>query len=290
MKAERGLTPYQLESSFDRRAIFTPDGRRKAQLFAALAPAGCSSILDVGGGTGWATVGLRPGRRVVTLDSSPESLAHAPGETVLAEIDELPFDDGSFDMVLSSQVLEHLPDDVLERAAAEMMRVAKVFLLVSVPYREALGTRFVRCADCGHRFHPDYHCRSFREGDLASLFPGWLMAEWHVFGATSMGMGVLRERQSRRRRPDRQLEWAGASTVCPRCGAVGEDGRPPMEPRRTIAARVEAAVAWPLQRLLPGRLRNPYVTFLPQGVAPYWIAALFVREGAEVDGRLEGML
>jgi hypothetical protein len=55
MDLQVSRNPYALENCFDRRALQVPDGRRKAQLFAALIPAGCRTVLDAGGGTGWAT-------------------------------------------------------------------------------------------------------------------------------------------------------------------------------------------------------------------------------------------
>jgi SAM-dependent methyltransferase len=289
MKNAPHRTPYQLETSYDRRALSTPEGRRKAQLLAAIVPQGCRSILDVGGGTGWATVGLRAGRRVVTLDSSPESLANAPGETVLASIDDIPFEDRSFDLVLSSQVLEHLPNAVLDRATAEMSRVAGEYILVSVPYREALETRFVRCAACEHSFHPDHHCRSFGESELAGLFSGWVMAEWHVFGPLSWGVGILRDQRLAPPNPTWDLRWASDATVCPRCGTVGENGRELRVSPPNLMQRMRAAVEWRFEHFFGVPKRNPYRTFLPQGLAPYWIAALFVREGAHVDTSLEGV-
>lgn len=286
MKTADRPSPYHLESCFDRTAMMTPHGRRKAHLFAALVPADCSSILDAGGGTGWSTIGMRAGRRVVTLDSSAESLAHAIGETVQASVDDLPFADRAFDMVLSSQVLEHLPDDVLQKAAAEMMRVAKDYLLVSAPYREALETRFVRCGACGWAFHPDYHCRAFAERDLAALFPGWAMAEWHVFGPLKWGVGVDPLHPARPRRPGPDLPFASESTVCPRCGRQGGSCNPNAgEAPVGLGRRLTASLMRRLARVFP-RLEAPaYPTFLPQNVAPYWIAGLFIREdAAPLDG------
>jgi hypothetical protein len=143
-----GKSPYQLDTCFDRRALQLPHGRRKAQLFAALIPAGCRSVLDAGGGTGWATIGLRQKCHVVTLDGAAESLRQATGDKVLGSVEALPFADRSFDLVISSQVLEHLPDRALDKTRREMMRVARHYLLVSVPYRESLEAREVRCGVC----------------------------------------------------------------------------------------------------------------------------------------------
>lgn len=281
------VTPYELETSFDRKALQLPHGRRKAHLFAAITPNDCTSVLDAGGGTGWATIEMRKGRRVVTLDSSAASLSHASGETVLGDVDKLPFEDKSFDMVLSSQVLEHLPCDVLKRATGEMDRVAKRYLLVSVPYREALETRFVRCGACGEAFHPDYHCRAFTERDLAMQFPGWVMAEWHVFGALRWAVGVDPLRPARLKHSNWQLPPAPNTTVCPRCGVQGVGGVS-LVPSTSLVRRISASAKHRLSRIFPTLAAPEYPTFLPQNIAPYWIAGLFVREGAEpIDNSID---
>lgn len=274
-------SPYQLDCCFDRRGLQLPHGRRKAHLFAAITPDDCQTILDAGGGTGWSTIGLRQNRHVVTLDSSAESLAHAPGETVLASVDDLPFEDKSFDMVLSSQVLEHLPDGVLEQATLEMDRVAKRYLLVSVPYREALETRLVRCKGCGEVFHPDYHCRAFTERDLAKLFTNWVMAEWHVFGTLRWAVGVDPLSPARRKIPKTELPEAPHTTICPKCGEQGSPAPAALNPDSGFRQRVVASAKYRLGRFLPALQGPKYPTFLPQNIAPYWIACLFIREGAE---------
>src|SRR5271166_2096238 len=273
-------SPYQLDTCFDRRALQLPHGRRKAQLFAALLPAGCRSVLDAGGGTGWATIGLRQKCHVVTLDSTVESLRHASGNKILGSVDALPCADRSFDLVISSQVLEHLPDDALDKARREMMRVARHYLLVSVPYRESLEAREVRCGVCRMVFHPDYHCRSFAEEDLAKLFPRWQLAEWHVFGALRRGVGVVASRGWRRARDVRP---AYVGTLCPGCGNQGH-AIPAFPPRgkQRIVRRVLTALRLRLKRYLGLPDGKQYATFLPQGVAPFWIAALFAREESSV--------
>ena len=45
----------------------------------------------------------------------------------------MPVEDGAYDAIVCSQVLEHLPFEDVERALAELARVARVGLVVSVP-------------------------------------------------------------------------------------------------------------------------------------------------------------
>ena len=278
---------YLLENCYDRHAWQSPDGRRKVQLFAALVPASCRSVLDVGGGTGWVTIGMRKKGCVVTLDSSPASLGHAPDPRVLGDVASLPFADRSFDLVMSSQVLEHLSDRVFDRARIEMGRVARKCLLVSVPYREDLGRRFVRCGACGAEFHRDHHLRSFAEHDLPCLFEGWLLAEWHVFGALCEGVGINMPPVSSPSAGGRDIPFASELTVCPACGKQGGGPSPLSQARRrSFLKRVVSFSRRRLAAILPAPVAYRHAGFLPQSVVPYWIAALYLRKGSAsaVDG------
>jgi 2-polyprenyl-3-methyl-5-hydroxy-6-metoxy-1,4-benzoquinol methylase len=104
------------------------------------------SLLDVGCGEGvltqkWAQR-LGDERRVVGIDLDDPALhaewakRTAPNlEYRVMKAENLPFADGEFDAATAIEVLEHVPD--AEHTVAEMARVAKRSLLVSVP-REPL--------------------------------------------------------------------------------------------------------------------------------------------------------
>ena len=104
------------------------------------------SLLDVGCGEGvltrqWAQR-LGEQRRVVGIDLDDPALhaewakRTAPNlEYRVMKAENLPFADGEFDAATAIEVLEHVPD--AEHTVAEMARVAKRWLLVSVP-REPL--------------------------------------------------------------------------------------------------------------------------------------------------------
>ena len=108
--------------------------------------ADAQSLLDVGCGEGvlthqWAQR-LGEGRRVVGIDLDDPAL-HAEWAKRIApnleyrvmKAENLPFADDEFDAAAAIEVLEHVPD--AEHTVAEMARVAKRWLLVSVP-REPL--------------------------------------------------------------------------------------------------------------------------------------------------------
>lgn len=100
-------------------------------------------ILDVGCGAGTITLGLAafvPEGHVTGLDLTDESVAPAREQAkqagarnmsfVTGSALDLPFEDGTFDVVHASQTVYHLPDR--ERGIREMVRVCKVGGVVAV--------------------------------------------------------------------------------------------------------------------------------------------------------------
>jgi SAM-dependent methyltransferase len=87
--------------------------------------------LEAGCGTGYLTHLLQRERGwpIVPLDFSSDGLHHARElgvrNPVQGDIRCLPFDDGAFDLVLSLDVLAHLPRGEEFRAARELVRVAR---------------------------------------------------------------------------------------------------------------------------------------------------------------------
>jgi ubiquinone/menaquinone biosynthesis C-methylase UbiE len=95
------------------------------------------SVLDVGCGTGEITLRakLRTGNgQVYGIDPAPEMIAVARKKAAHKKLDidfrvgvieALPFPDSSLDVVTSSLMMHHLPDDLKRRGLAEIYRVLK---------------------------------------------------------------------------------------------------------------------------------------------------------------------
>ena len=119
-------------------------------------PTGSGRVLDAGAGSGRSTLMVllsRPAAKVVALDrftgyygivdNTPDRLranARAAGADERVEIEvgdmrEMPFEDGSFDGVVSVAAIDHLNRDGVERTLAEVTRVLRPegqFLLMVV--------------------------------------------------------------------------------------------------------------------------------------------------------------
>ena len=90
-------------------------------------------VLDVGAGTINRYQKYFKADEYITTDYLP-----GPNISIVASADNLPFADGEFDAVVSTQVFEHL--EFPEKAAAEISRVLKIggHLLVTIPQTNEL--------------------------------------------------------------------------------------------------------------------------------------------------------
>lgn len=143
---------------------------------------GVVTILDVGCGDGALTNRLAEEWEVAGVDTSAAALEHVETKAVQASATALPFSDRSFDLVLSTEMLEHLVLDDYRKAISEMIRVTRRYLLVTVPYREDLRFREVRCPRCGWRGHVWGHQRLFTPETLAHDLAGFRPTEARIFG------------------------------------------------------------------------------------------------------------
>jgi arsenite methyltransferase len=118
------------------RTYATPDVvAQRAQVLALLAPQPGERVLDIGSGPGYLAVSLAdavgPTGTVRGLDPSPAMNAVARSRSASRpwiQIDDgdaadLPYPDASFDLAVSTQVYEYVPD--LSRALAELRRVLR---------------------------------------------------------------------------------------------------------------------------------------------------------------------
>ena len=85
-------------------------------------------VLDAGCGTGeFSTAALARGARVVSVDIGPRLLARTRAKGIelvaAADVARLPFADGTFDVVLSSECVEHTPSP--QASVMELTRVLR---------------------------------------------------------------------------------------------------------------------------------------------------------------------
>jgi ubiquinone/menaquinone biosynthesis C-methylase UbiE len=115
----------------------TRESRFKSLLIDQAAPSPGQRILDLGCGTGTLALQVKrrqPGADVVGLDADPEMLAQARGKARQAGVEleltegystQLPYEEASFDRVLSTLFFHHLDPDPKRQTAREIARVLR---------------------------------------------------------------------------------------------------------------------------------------------------------------------
>ncbi len=158
--------------------------RNRVLTTVSMVPGDCQSILDVGAGDGFLSNALVARRKsLVAADISEVALARVQAPTLLRSADDLwGVEDRSFDLVLCTEMLEHLDDRTYTGALREFNRVASTSILVTVPNRENMRENTARCGDCGSHFHIWGHRRRFDEPDLRRLFPDFEPIAIRQFG------------------------------------------------------------------------------------------------------------
>ncbi len=145
---------------FGRVISFGRDKAIREKLIELAAPAPGEKVLDVGCGTGTLALALKSSvgtGGVHGIDASPEMIgvarekaakAGADIDFQVALIEAIPFPDATFDLVTSSLMLHHLPDDLKRTGLDEIRRVLKP------------GGRFVAVDFAAHSHSPLGHLLS----------------------------------------------------------------------------------------------------------------------------------
>lgn len=191
--------------------------RKKAELLKSWIPEGVKTIADIGCGNGIISNLLGQDYDVTAVDISDAALSYVTTKKVKASALNLPFEDASFDLVLSSEMLEHLSTPDLHQAIRELKRVSKRWLIISVPHREQLAGSDVKCASCAHVFNANGHLQSFTFRRLQNLFSKYQIRQHLVFGPVTRDYepNLLKLRQAYAK------QWFNPDfdCVCPQCGS-----------------------------------------------------------------------
>jgi len=122
------------------------------------------SLCDVGCGTGYLLDQVRSGRpglkRLTGVDFAIDDAAALSGiEYVAAKIEALPFEDGEFDTVICTHVIEHILD--YRCAIEELRRIASKRLIIVVP----------REREYRYTFNPHFNFFPYTHSFLRAMIP-----------------------------------------------------------------------------------------------------------------------
>jgi SAM-dependent methyltransferase len=158
--AEKGENPFMSEAYWQSLETVT-----LKQIVSVLKPG--DKILDVGVGLGRLLSQLELNVEKYGVDISKAYLYEAKNKGInvcMSKIEELPYHDNSFDVIVTTDVLEHVFD--LNQCVKEIKRVLKPngYLIVRVPYKEDLS------AYVNYDLYEFIHLRNFDENNLDLFF------------------------------------------------------------------------------------------------------------------------
>lgn len=219
------------------------------------------TAVDLGCGHGVVSNLLIPrGIRIIGVDRHPLAAFGFQGELTVADAATVDLPASSADLVMALEMLEHTPTrEAAIAVIANMKRITRKWLLLTVPEEERLEAGSRPCPACGRSFHIYHHFQSFSRDEIARLVD-WPVAEIRTISFAESPrppLWLVRMRRAvglRPRKPDQ---------TCAYCGApVPPDPR--SLPRTLIQLPVKAV----------GRLVRPLLK--PQG----WVLALFKKPEA----------
>jgi SAM-dependent methyltransferase len=176
---------------------------RYAPIIALLDAEGADQVLDVG--SGWWGLSWYWPHPVVQTDfrfagSAPTAGRRGRARFVRSSAEQLPFADDSFDFVVSSDMLEHLPEHLRAPSVVELTRVARRGVIVGFPCGEParqLDRRIDKLLATARRSRPDWldeHLGQARYPDVdtvADALPGdWEIVSSHPNGGARGQLAV----------------------------------------------------------------------------------------------------
>ncbi len=131
-----------------------------------------STVLDAGAYKGYISLALLEyANNVIALDINKPEINHERIKCVQGNISSLDYPDNSFELVVCTEVLEHIEPKNLEKACSELLRVSSRYILVGIPYMQDTRVARTTCYTCGKKNPPWGHVSTFDNNKLDNLFP-----------------------------------------------------------------------------------------------------------------------
>ena len=176
---------YEQYKVWERTFWDDPFWAHKARIMTAMIPSGVQTILDVGCGNGAMTNFLAGTYKVCGIDKSETALRYVTPRRICGESCRIPLKSATFDLVLCSEILEHLPDRVYTDTITEIKRMSSGYILLSVPFKENIRFRLIKCPRCKSVFHVWGHVRQFDLSLICKTFSEYCVINWTHCGVYS---------------------------------------------------------------------------------------------------------
>lgn len=217
--------------------------RRIADIFALLPP-GLNSLLEIGSRNPYMTqLFAEHVEQMIALDLEKPAIEHPKITCMAGNLVKLPLPDKSVDVIVCTEVLEHIPPHQLAQACHELQRVSRNYLLIGVPYRQDLRLGRTRCQHCGRTNPPWGHVNVFNEHRLHRLLHPWACVR-----STKVGKQYARTNRLSTWLMEQAGNPWGTYQQQESCIYCGKPINAPKEPL-PYSARAYAKLAWSLNQL-----------------------------------------
>ncbi len=174
------------------------ENRRLHEFILSKAPRSVESVLDIGCGNGWVAKHFaKRGKNIVSFDISLDNIQRVlkenPSPThygVKGDVLALPFQDEAFDLIISAEVIEHVPDTAsyLSNITTALKKGGRA--IISTPYNEKL--QYSLCIHCNRSTPLHAHIHSFREDSIDHVVKAIPGVSVRAFTMSNKGLLFLR--------------------------------------------------------------------------------------------------
>lgn len=265
---------YEDEVHWNEESLQDSANLERIEFTAGMVPKEVKSLLDAGCGNGAFVNFLQKSRadlHIMAVDRSVAALKYVQTTKKEANIDNIPADDRSYDCVTCLEVLEHLPIQVYEKAIFELTRIAKQYIIISVPYQEIIEGNYTKCPSCKTIFNYDLHMRNFDDHRIKHLLDKY---NFSCLSSQHLGMSVHYKGHYKFRKifyREQFTRWR--APICPLCGFREQQQKPAQEAHTQIQ---HVSSVSGKKKLIS------YISWLPKLIWPkekkyYWIIGLYKR-------------